>query len=230
MNPNNLNLYIVDDDSDVRRSLVNLLVARLGDCAVRAFESGEAFLQDAVLDGSGVVILDRRMDPGLSGLEVHKILQERKSPLVVVFLSTFGDIPVVVRAMQEGAVSWLEKGCSDEQVLQTVEAAKARAKEIAASRRDRYAARQRWSQLTPREKQSCALIAPGKTAKEAASLLTKTFPDREVDHRTVEQYRAKAFAKLGVKNSNELLMWILSNGLWEDAQVSLHVHPGRVPE
>jgi len=69
---------------------------------------GEAFLEQARVDDAGVVVLDLRMQ-GMSGLDVFKALQDRRSPLVVVFLSGHGDIPVAVRAIQEGALGWLEK-------------------------------------------------------------------------------------------------------------------------
>ena len=102
MNPKHLNLYIVDDDEAVRRSLASLLRARLCDCAIQAYDSGESFLQAAQLDASGVLVLDLRMQ-GISGLDVFQQLQERGSPLVVVFLSGHGDIPVAVRYFPEAS-------------------------------------------------------------------------------------------------------------------------------
>jgi two-component system response regulator TtrR len=210
MNPNNLNLYIVDDDEAVRRSLGSLLLSRLSDCAIKTFASGEAFLSNANLDGSGIAILDLRMD-GLSGLEVFEALQQRKSPLVVVFLSGHGDIPVAVRAMQEGAMSWLEKPCSDATLLATIQKAKEQAAGIAAKRRDRAASLSVWARLTPRERQVAPLVAAGKSSKEIARLLSSQAD--ELEHRTVETHRAKIFAKLDVANSNELLVFLRNNEL-----------------
>ena len=112
----NLNLYIVDDDEAVRRSIASLLLAHLSDCSIKTFGSGEAFLQSSGPDSGGVVLLDLRMQ-GMSGLDVFAQLKQQASPLVVVFLSGHGDIPVAVRAMQEGAMSWLEKPCADAQLL-----------------------------------------------------------------------------------------------------------------
>ena len=212
MNPNHLNLYIVDDDEAVRRSLASLLLSRLTDCAVQTYDSGEAFLQSAQLDASGVLVLDLRMQ-GISGLDVFQELQERASPLVVVFLSGHGDIPVAVRAMQQGAVSWLEKPCSDDKLLEAVGRAKTLAADIARTRRERQHALQRWAKVTPREKQVAPLVAQGLSSKEAAQLLTKQDPDNPIDYRTVENHRAKVFAKLEVANSNALLVFLRDNGL-----------------
>ena len=212
MNPNHLNLYIVDDDEAVRRSLASLLLSRLTDCAVQTYDSGEAFLQSAQLDASGVLVLDLRMQ-GISGLDVFQELQERASPLVVVFLSGHGDIPVAVRAMQQGAVSWLEKPCSDDKLLEAVGRAQTLAADIARTRRERQHALQRWAKVTPREKQVAPLVAQGLSSKEAAQLLTKQDPDNPIDYRTVENHRAKVFAKLEVANSNALLVFLRDNGL-----------------
>jgi FixJ family two-component response regulator len=213
MNPKNLNLYIVDDDEPVRRSLGSLLLARLDDCSVKTFASGETFLEGANLDGSGVVLLDLRMEPGMSGLEVFAALQERASPLVVVFLSGHGTLPVAVRALQDGAVTWLEKPCTDDQLMEAVEQAKSRAAGIAEVRRDRHHDLQLWAKVTPREKQVALLVAEGKSSKVAAQLLTKQDPANPIDHRTVENHRAKVFAKLELANSNELLVFLRDNGL-----------------
>lgn len=212
MNPNNLNIYIVDDDEAVRRSLGSLLLSRLSDCSIKTFESGEAFLQNANLDGSGVAILDLRME-GMSGLDVFQTLQERKSPLVVVFLSGHGDIPVAVRAMQEGAISWLEKPCSDVVLLATIQKAKERAASVATMRRNRQVGEARWVKLTPRERQVAPLVATGKSSKEIARILSSQTD--EVEHRTVETHRAKIFAKLEVANSNELLIFLRDHALAE---------------
>jgi FixJ family two-component response regulator len=212
MNPNHLNLYIVDDDEAVRRSLASLLLSRLTDCSIQTYDTGEAFLQGAQLDASGVLVLDLRMQ-GMSGLDVFQQLQERGSPLVVVFLSGHGDIPVAVRAMQQGAVSWLEKPCSDDRLMEAVIRAKALAADIASTRRERQRALQFWAKLTAREKQVAPLVAQGLSSKEVAQLLTKQDPDNPIDYRTVENHRAKIFAKLEVANSNALLVFLRDNGL-----------------
>lgn len=212
MNPQHLNLYIVDDDEAVRRALGSLLLSRLDDCAIRTFDSGEAFVQGANLDGSGVLVLDLRMQ-GMSGLDVFKLLQERASPLVVVFLSGHGDIPVAVRAMQDGAVSWLEKPCTDEQLMEAIDHARARAVAIASARLQRHQALQRWATLSPREKQVAPLVAQGKSSKESALQLSREDPQNPIDYRTVETHRARIFSKLELPHSNALQAFMRDNDL-----------------
>ena len=141
MNPNNLNLYIVDDDQPMRKSLGALFHARLDGIAVQSFESGESFLENAHLDASGVAILDLRLDDvsgqlgRMNGLEIFRALKDRQSPLVVIFLSGHGTLPEAVKAIQDGAVDSLQKPCSEDAMLTTVLAAKNKAMVIAARRR-----------------------------------------------------------------------------------------------
>lgn len=225
MNPNNLNLYVVDDDEGVRRSLGSLFLAQLEDCSIKTFESGESFLEKANLNGSGVVVLDYIMG-GMTGLEVHQRLVDLRSPLVVVFLSGKGDIPDAVRAMMKGAVCWLQKPCTDEELFQTVEVARQKAKEIAIDRRDRYDGLLKWRKLTLREMQVCALAAGGKSARESEQILDRLHPDFPINYRTIENHRGKAFAKLDVNNSNALLIFLQQNGLWDEAQASVSKSPG----
>lgn len=216
MNPNNLNLYIVDDDQPMRKSLGALILARLDGFAVQSFESGEAFLDNAHVDASGIAILDLRFDDvsgqvgRMSGLEVFQALKDRKSPLVVIFLSGHGTIPEVVDAMQDGAVSWLQKPCSEDVLLGTVQAAKEKAQSIAANRRARHAAMEKWARLSEREKEVAPVIARGNSAKDVSRFLKKMDPVRPIEHRTVENYWAKIRAKLDVANSNELQRFLTS--------------------
>jgi FixJ family two-component response regulator len=195
MNPAPLNLYIVDDDEAVRRSLGMLMLSR--GYAVQIFESGEAFLTSAYQHHDGCVILDLRMD-GMSGLEVHDVLRSRKSNLVVLFLSGHGDIPAAVKAVQNGAFGWLEKPCSDDVLLDNIKQAFLQAVLISKQKVAQREADSLWQKLTPREREVARLVAEGKTSKIIARELAS------IDSRTVDTHRAHAFSKLGLSNSNEL--------------------------
>jgi FixJ family two-component response regulator len=225
MNHNHLNLYIVDDDEAVRRSVGTLMIAHLAECSVKTFASGEAFLEGANLDASGVVLLDYIMD-GMSGLEVFQALKDCNSPLSVVFLSGKGDVPVAVRAMEKGAVSWLSKPCTDAELLQTIQRGIVQATDMAVKRQDRHLAVQRLSPLTLREMQATALTTQGKSAKEGAQILTQLHPTFPIDFRTFENHRAKALAKLNVKNKVELLIFLHNSDLRSEVQASLNKSPG----
>lgn len=197
-------LCIVDDDEAVRRSLGLLLLSR--GHAVQAFASGEAFLAGADLQRPGCVVLDLRME-GMSGLQVFDALRAQDSPLVVIFLSGHGDIPMAVEAVQNGAFGWLEKPCNDERLLESIARALQKAEEIAVRRQARQAAEALWSKLTPREMQVARLVAQGLPNKRIALELAP------LEQRTVETHRAHVFAKLGLSNSHELDRFLREHGL-----------------
>ena len=200
-----LSLFVVDDNEAVRSSLGLLLISR--GYAVQVFDSGEAFLEAVDARCSGCVILDLRMD-GMSGLQVFDELRSRGSPLVIVFLSGHGDIPSAIAAVQNGAFTWLEKPCADDELLDAVGRALDKAAELAAERCRRDQARKLWDRLTPREKDVARHVALGKANKVIAR---DTVPPME--SRTVETHRAHIFAKLDVANSNELDRFIRDNRL-----------------
>uniref|UniRef100_C5CVQ5 Two component transcriptional regulator, LuxR family n=1 Tax=Variovorax paradoxus (strain S110) TaxID=543728 RepID=C5CVQ5_VARPS len=197
-------LCIVDDDEAVRRSLGLLLLSR--GHAVQAFASGEAFLAGADLQRPGCVVLDLRME-GMSGLQVFDALRAQDSPLVVIFLSGHGDIPMAVEAVQNGAFGWLEKPCNDERLLESIAKALQKAEEIALRRQARQAAEALWAKLTPREMQVARLVAQGLPNKRIALELAP------LEQRTVETHRAHVFAKLGLSNSHELDRFLREHGL-----------------
>lgn len=196
MRHTNLNIYIVDDDEGVRRSLVMLLHAQ--GHALQAFASGEAFLSQVdVARQPGCVVLDLRMD-GISGIEVFDRLLAVRSPLVVLFLSGHGDIPLALEQVKKGAHDWITKP-STPQVLAKLGPALEHAEQRA---RDHG----HWEQLTAREKEVAPLLAQGLSSKEIARQLVP-----ECGFRVVEGYRAKVFEKLAVANAAELHGWMARN-------------------
>ncbi|MGJ7527481.1 response regulator transcription factor [Variovorax sp. GB1P17] len=198
------NLCVVDDDEAVRRSLGLLLLSR--GYAVQTFASGEDFLAGADLQRAGCAVLDLRMS-GMSGLQVFDALRAQDSPLVVLFLSGHGDIPMAVEAVQNGAFGWLEKPCNDERLLDSIARALQQAGEIAVRRQARQAAQALWAKLTPREIQVARLVAEGLPNKRIALELAP------LELRTVETHRAHVFAKLSLSNSHELDRFLREHGL-----------------
>jgi two-component system response regulator TtrR len=195
----NLNVYVVDDDDAVRRSLGLLLLSH--GHAVQTFESGEAFLAAADLKRAGCVILDLRLG-AMSGLQVFDELRAAESPVVVLFLSGHGDIPIAVEALQKGAFDWLEKPCMDDRLLKTVDLALQKAVKMAARQLAKQEANALWAKLTPRERQVARHVAVGKSNKRIALDLAP------FEQRTVETHRAHVFAKLALSNSTELARFL----------------------
>ena len=113
-------ISVVDDDESVRRT-TTLLIESFGFRAA-AFASAESFLKSGQLHDTSCLILDLRM-PDMNGLELQSELAARGYGIPVIFITAYDDKNSRGRAMQAGAVAFLDKPFSDEQLLQTVHSA-----------------------------------------------------------------------------------------------------------
>jgi FixJ family two-component response regulator len=113
-------ISVVDDDESIRRT-TTLLIESFGFRAA-AFASAESFLKSGQLHDTSCLILDVRM-PDINGLELQSRLAAEGYGIPVVFITAYDDKDSRGRAMQAGAVAFLDKPFSDEQLLQTVRSA-----------------------------------------------------------------------------------------------------------
>jgi FixJ family two-component response regulator len=113
-------ISVIDDDESIRRT-TTLLVESLG-LRVAAFASAESFLQSGQVGDTSCLILDLRM-PGMNGLELQSELAAAGYGIPVIFITAYDDKDSRGRAMQAGAVAFLDKPFNNEQLLQTVRSA-----------------------------------------------------------------------------------------------------------
>ena len=85
----------------------------------REFSSAEEFLAVANEDLCGCLVLDVRMQ-GMGGLDLQDELLRRDIPLPVIVITGYGDVPIAVRAMRAGAVSFLTKPCQPDELWNTI--------------------------------------------------------------------------------------------------------------
>jgi FixJ family two-component response regulator len=113
-------ISVVDDDESIRRT-TTLLIESFGFRAA-AFESAEGFLESGQLHDTSCLILDVQM-PGMNGFELQSKLAAAGYGIPIIFITGYDDKESRGRAMQAGAVAFLGKPFSDEQLLQTVRSA-----------------------------------------------------------------------------------------------------------
>jgi FixJ family two-component response regulator len=113
-------LSVVDDDEMLRESLPELL--REFGYAARAFPSGREFLSSDYVDKTSCLILDVAM-PGMSGLDLQKELKHRGQAIPIIFITGEKDDEACEQALRQGAVKFLYKPFSDDDLLDAVNAA-----------------------------------------------------------------------------------------------------------
>ena len=127
MNEKNPFVFVVDDDASMRDSLRDLLGSAGLD--VQTFASAKEFLASPRRDAASCLVLDVQL-PGLSGLDLQQELAKLDVQIPIIFITGYGDIPMSVRAMKAGAIEFLTKPFRDEDLLNAVDQAIKRSRQI----------------------------------------------------------------------------------------------------
>ena len=161
-------VFIVDDDADVRRSIQDLLESVA--LQSEAFATPQEFLDRKRPDRPGCLVLDVRL-PGMSGLDFQRALSEAGVSIQIIFITGHGDVPMSVQAMKSGAVEFLTKPFRTQELLDAIQQALDRDRELRERRRETAELRNRYGTLTPREREVMELVASGLLNKQIAAKL-----------------------------------------------------------
>jgi two-component system response regulator FixJ len=196
-----LQIFVVDDDADIRDSMMMLLEG--AGFAVRAFASARQFLADTGAK-LGCVVADIRM-PDMSGLELQEEIARRHAGLPVIIITGHGDVPLAVRAMKAGAIDFIEKPFDDEKMIAGIR----RALDAGVESRNRSAgtkaATDQLALLTPRERGVLDKLVQGRSNKIVAYELG-------ISPRTVEIHRAHVMDKMNASSLSDLVRVVLAAG------------------
>ena len=199
----NANVYIVDDDPDMRNSIKWLLESvHLPVCV---FDSAEQFLSAYTGDTPGCLLLDVRM-PGMGGLRLLEQLRSTHPHLPVIMFTGYGDVDMAVRALKTGAFDFIEKTAAHQLILDRVQLALAVGKNLHLRELERGKFKKLLVQLSPREFEVMHRIIQGQSNKVIASELG-------LSERTVEKHRTNVMGKTQVRSLAELIrLFYLLNG------------------
>ena len=192
----NKNIILVDDDATVCHALS--LFLEVSGYGVKTNLSAEAFLEDAA--GStvdGIMLLDQCMT-GMSGLELQTELTSRGIDLPIIFITGHGDVQMSVMAVKAGAINFLEKPFSNEDLLASISEAFSRADASRKHRSQVAALRKRLASLTAREREVIQYVVAGMSNKNLGELLG-------VCNRTIEVHRSRVMKKMGAESLPDLV-------------------------
>lgn len=189
---------IVDDDSDLRAAIRFLLESEGWEVA--DYYSAADFLLNDDPKIPGCLILDVRM-PEMMGVELQSELKQHVREIPIVFLSAHGDIEMAVKTLHEGAVDFLTKPVQEDKLVPVI----SRAVKLDLIKRglsfDHEKIKERFRELTEREKQIVLLLTKGLLNREVGERLG-------ISTRTVEVHRARAFKKLELHTISELIQFV----------------------
>jgi FixJ family two-component response regulator len=118
--PNSPVISIIDDDASVRKALTSF-VRSLGLRAC-AFASAQEFLTSPRIGDTSCLISDVQL-PGMRGLELQGVLRAQSRHVPIIFITAFPNENVRSRAIKAGAVGFLHKPFSDQDLVACLETA-----------------------------------------------------------------------------------------------------------
>src|SRR5581483_11141997 len=120
-------------------------------------------------------------------------LKDAGHDLPAIMITGNGDVQMAVRAMQAGAVDFIEKPVGETELLASIDLALQRTRDSAGRTASREAAARRFDGLTARQHEILALVLAGHPSKNIAA-------DLGISQRTVENHRAAIMHKTGSKS------------------------------
>jgi two-component system, LuxR family, response regulator FixJ len=188
-------VFVVDDDAAARESVMALV--RLKGLQAEGFSSAEEFLARYEPAQTGCLVVDVRM-AGMSGLALLERLKARHSTLPAVVITGYADVPMAVRVMQEGAVTFLEKPAQQQELWQAISQALEVGQTQHAQRRERAEIEARLATLTADELEVFRRLLSGHPNKRIAS-------DLDIGLRTVELRRSNIMKKMQATSLPDLV-------------------------
>ncbi len=208
-----MRVLIADDHGIVRSGLRTLLERQQGIEVIAEADNGADARDIAIAEKPDLAILDVKM-PKLTGLQATREIREQAPEVSVLILSMHDEERYLFEALKAGASGYVLKRAADQDLIEAIdavrrgepfltpEAQQALIKDVLGGGQDRD------ESLTPREEEVVKLVAEAHTNKEIAGLLG-------LSEKTVENHRANAMKKLGMRDRVELVRYAIRRGLIE---------------
>lgn len=188
-------VFIVDSDAETRKRTSGVVRSMKLRC--ESYALAQDFLDKYDPQRSGCAIFEVRL-PDISGLQLQEQLAQQTPAVPVIFLASHASVPVVARAIQQGAVNFLQKPAEEQELWDTIQ----RALQIDRERRAAVAEvenlRGQLALLTEKELDVLMLMAREKGTRSIAREL-------DVSVRTVEFRRCRMLQKLQLTTPVQLL-------------------------
>jgi len=205
---------LIADDHGIVRSGLRLLLERQPDIEVVAEAADGAEARElAIREKPDLAILDVRM-PKLTGLQATREIKRQAPDVAVLILSMHDDERYLFEALKAGASGYVLKTQADTDLLEAIRAVERGEPFLSPAAQQALIkdVLERGSavaeELTPREQEVVKLVAEAHTTRQIAEIL-------HLSDKTVENHRANAMRKLGMRDRVELVRYAIRKGLIE---------------
>ncbi|MEV8530734.1 response regulator transcription factor [Streptomyces sp. NPDC051211] len=203
-----LRVVVVDDHTVMRAGVVALLAAEPSIAVVGEADNGREAVALVAALAPDVVLMDLRM-PVLDGVAATAEITAGPAPTRVLILTTYDTDAEIERAVEAGAIGYLLKDTTREQLVDAIRSA-ARGETVLAPRvAERLVARMRRPApvvLTAREVDVLAAVADGLSNADIGRRLV-------IAEATVKTHLLRVFAKLDVSDRTHAVVVALDQGL-----------------
>ena len=196
-----INVAIVEDDVEVRRSLINIINRETGMSCAGAFGAAREALEQIPRLRPQTVLMDINL-PGMSGIECVRKLAEAVPGLPIVMLTVYHDTKAIFDSLAAGAIGYLLKPVRADELVRAIRDVRSGGapmstniarQVVQAFRKPASPERGDVPDLSPREREVLELLAKGYQSKEIATQL-------DIAYWTVESHVAHIYQKLHVRS------------------------------
>jgi len=202
-------VFVVDDDLSTRDSL-ELLIRSAG-WQAETFSCAKEFLARQRVLAPSCLVLDVYL-PDLNGLDLQKRVAVDRNDLPIIFITGYGDVPMSVKAMKEGAVEFLTKPFGDDAILSAIRNALERSRAALSQEAETRGLRDAYASLSRREREVMALVVAGKLNKQVGGKLG-------ISEVTVKAHRGRVMRKMKAGSLPELVNMATTLQLRSDTAV-----------
>ncbi len=205
MNPPSLKVLLVEDHFLARMALRSVLNGRFEVTIAAEAESGEQALEIYDQVQPDVTLMDLRL-PGIDGFEAITAIRKRHRDARIVVLTNYEGSEDVFRALRLGAMAYLTKDASGDQVLDAILTVHGGVRYLPRAVRDRLSERIPAEDLTPREQQVLTLITKGKSNRDISEEL-------KIAEKTVRIHVSSVLDKLRARDRTQAAIYAIQQGI-----------------
>ena len=209
-----IRLLIADDHIVMREGLSALIDEEDNIEVVAQAANGEEAINMYLAVHPDIILMDLNM-PGVDGLEAIRTIMKTDATAKILVLTSYSDESKVFSAIQAGALGYLLKATSADELLEAIHQVyqgnsylpPAIARQVVQGiQKPAYSNESYTPTLTRREYNILELLAKGLTNKEMASTLT-------ISERTVSGHVANILTKLNLENRTQAALYAQKMGI-----------------